>query len=110
MTRICPAGQQPPYAAVIGALRPPVVLPFTSATVDIGFNPPDFRVGCDPSRPTTRLRLVPNRGGSCLFHCNIYGGVGHEDMNGGGESRKFLPHRGSPPARIGQGRHCRSRV
>jgi hypothetical protein len=85
-----------------------VVLPLTSASV---VYLPDFRVGCDflPG-PTTRLRLVPNKSGSYLFHCNIYCGVGHEDMNGGGESRKFLPHRGSPPARIGQGRHCRSRV
>ena len=75
--------------------------PFTSASVVIGFNPPGFRVRCDASRPTTRLGLVPNKSGSYLFHCNIYGGVGHEDTNSGGESRKFLPRRGSPPARIG---------
>jgi len=34
-----------------------MVLPFTSASVVIGFNPPDFRVRCDPSarRPASGL-------------------------------------------------------
>jgi cytochrome c oxidase subunit 2 len=57
-----------------------VVLPFTSASV---VYLPDFRVRCDfVPGPTTRLRLVPNKTGRYLFHCNIYGGVGHEDVDG----------------------------
>ena len=56
---------------------------FTSADVVIGFNLPDFRVRSDilPGQ-TTRLRLVPNKSGSYLFHCDIFCGNGHEDIDG----------------------------
>ena len=64
-------------------LNEPVVLVFTSADVVMGFNLPDFRVRSDilPGQ-TTRLRLVPNKTGSYLFHCDIFCGNGHEDMDG----------------------------
>jgi len=66
-----------------------MVLPFMSASVVIGFNPPGFRVRCDASRPTTRFRLVPNKSGSYLFHCNIYGRVGHEIRTAAGNRASF---------------------
>ena len=62
---------------VIGALRLRVVLPFTSASVDIGFNPPDFRVGCDilpAQRPASGL--YGTKAVDICFIANIYCGVG----------------------------------
>jgi heme/copper-type cytochrome/quinol oxidase subunit 2 len=57
-----------------------VVLPFTSASI---VYLPDFRVRCDflPS-PTTASGLYRTKPAAIWFHCNIYGGVGHENMDG----------------------------
>jgi cytochrome c oxidase subunit 2 len=64
-------------------LNEPVVLEFTSADVVMGFRAPDFGVRTDifPGR-TTRVRLVPDKVGSFVFHCDIFCGDGHEDMDG----------------------------
>src|SRR6266498_4123643 len=89
---------------VIGALRLPMVLPFTSASVVIGFNPPTSASAAilpaqDPPPACTEQKRQLFVSLQYLWRRRP------RDTNGGGESRKFLPRRGSPPARIGQGRH-----
>jgi cytochrome c oxidase subunit 2 len=61
----------------------PVVLEFTSLDVVMGFNLPDFNVRADILPGTvTRLRLVPDKTGTFVFLCDVFCGVGHEEMNG----------------------------
>ena len=64
-------------------LNEPVTLEFTSADVTMGFNLPDFKVRTDiiPGK-TSSLRFVPDKVGSFTFHCDIFCGDGHEDMDG----------------------------
>lgn len=64
-------------------LNEPVVLEFTSSDVVMGFNAPDFgaRATIIPGQ-TARVRLVPNKAGEFLFHCDVFCGDGHEDMAG----------------------------
>jgi cytochrome c oxidase subunit 2 len=64
-------------------LNEPVVLEFTSSDVVMGFNAPDFgaRATIIPGQ-TARLRLVPNKVGEFIFHCDVFCGDGHEDMAG----------------------------
>lgn len=61
----------------------PVVLELTSDEVTMGFNAPDFKADVEiiPGQ-LTRLRLVPDRTGTFEFHCDVFCGDGHEDMNG----------------------------
>ncbi|HWI14977.1 MAG TPA: cupredoxin domain-containing protein [Burkholderiales bacterium] len=61
----------------------PVVLELTTADVPMGFNLPDFRTRADivPGK-TTRVRLVPDKTGSFIFLCDVFCGIGHEEMNG----------------------------
>ena len=61
----------------------PVILEFTSEDVLMGFNVPDLNARTDiiPGR-ITRLRLVPQKTGTFLFHCDIFCGAGHEEMVG----------------------------
>ena len=61
----------------------PVVLEFRSEDVIMGFNLPDFGVRADvvPGK-VTRLRLVPDKTGTFIFLCDIFCGIGHEEMNG----------------------------
>jgi cytochrome c oxidase subunit 2 len=61
----------------------PVVLEFTSKDILMGFNLPDFGVRADivPGK-VTRLRLVPDKTGTFIFLCDIFCGIGHEEMNG----------------------------
>ncbi|MGZ5229185.1 MAG: cupredoxin domain-containing protein [Burkholderiales bacterium] len=61
----------------------PVVLEFRSKDVIMGFNLPDFGVRADvvPGK-VTRLRLVPDKTGTFIFLCDIFCGIGHEEMNG----------------------------
>jgi cytochrome c oxidase subunit 2 len=61
----------------------PVVLEFTSKDVPMGFNLPDFNVRADiiPGQ-VTRLRLVPDKTGTFIFLCDVFCGIGHEEMNG----------------------------
>jgi len=61
----------------------PVVLEVTSLDVPHGFNLPDLGVRADiiPGRPA-RIRLVPARVGTFTFHCDVFCGGGHEELDG----------------------------
>ena len=61
----------------------PVVLEITSLDVPHGFNLPDFGVRADvvPGMPA-RVRLVPDKTGTFTFHCDVFCGSGHEDLDG----------------------------
>jgi cytochrome c oxidase subunit 2 len=61
----------------------PTVLELTSLDIIMGFNAPDFGVRADvfPGR-VSRVRIVPERAGQFVFHCDIFCGAGHEDMAG----------------------------
>jgi cytochrome c oxidase subunit 2 len=61
----------------------PVVLEFRTADVFMGFNLPDFKTRADivPGR-VTRVTLVPDKTGSFVFLCDVFCGIGHEEMNG----------------------------
>jgi cytochrome c oxidase subunit 2 len=64
-------------------LDQPVVLELTTSDVVMGFNAPDFGVRATiiPGQ-TARVRLVPNKRGEFVFHCDVFCGDGHEDMDG----------------------------
>ena len=64
-------------------LNEPVVLELISSDVVMGFNAPDFGVRATiiPGQ-TARVRLVPDKRGEFLFHCDVFCGDGHEDMAG----------------------------
>ena len=64
-------------------LNEPVVLEFTTADVVMGFNAPDFKARATiiPGQ-TARLRIVPDKEGTFVFHCDVFCGDGHEDMDG----------------------------
>ena len=68
---------------IVLKLKVPVVLEFTSSDVPMGFNAPDFGVRATiiPGQ-TSRVRIVPDRAGTFVFHCDIFCGDGHEDMDG----------------------------
>jgi len=61
----------------------PVVLELKSLDVAHGFNLPDLGVRADvlPGQ-TARVRIVPKQTGRFLFHCDIFCGTGHEDLEG----------------------------
>ena len=61
----------------------PVVLELTSLDVPHGFNLPDLGVRADvlPGLKT-RVRIVPQQAGRFLFHCDIFCGTGHEELEG----------------------------
>jgi cytochrome c oxidase subunit 2 len=61
----------------------PVVLEFTATDMLMGFSVPALGVRTDiiPGR-VARLRVVPDRTGTFPFHCDIFCGVGHEEMTG----------------------------
>jgi cytochrome c oxidase subunit 2 len=61
----------------------PVVLELTSLDVAHGFNLPDLGVRADvlPGL-TTRVRIVPQQAGRFVFHCDIFCGTGHEELEG----------------------------
>lgn len=64
-------------------LNEPVVLEFTTADVVMGFNAPDFKARATiiPGQ-IARLRIVPDKEGTFVFHCDVFCGDGHEDMDG----------------------------
>jgi cytochrome c oxidase subunit 2 len=64
-------------------LNEPVTLEFTSADVVMGFRAADFNIRTDiiPGK-TSRVHFVPDKVGSFTFHCDIFCGDGHEDMDG----------------------------
>jgi len=61
----------------------PVTLELTSSDVVMGFNAPDFAVRATviPGQ-VARVRLVPDKPGTFLFHCDVFCGDGHESMDG----------------------------
>ena len=61
----------------------PVVLELQSLDVPHGFNLPDLGVRADvlPGQ-TTRVRIVPKQTGRFVFHCDIFCGTGHEELEG----------------------------
>ncbi len=61
----------------------PVVLEFTSLDRLHGFNCPDLGIRTDiPPGKVTKLRFVPQKVGTFLFHCDNFCGSGHEGMTG----------------------------
>ncbi len=61
----------------------PVVLEFTSLDRKHGFKSTllGLRTVIKPGE-TTRLRLVPDKAGAFAFHCDVFCGSGHEEMEG----------------------------
>jgi cytochrome c oxidase subunit II len=61
----------------------PVILELTSLDRDHGFTIPDLglRIDVEPGK-TARVRFVPEKAGTFLFHCDIFCGSGHEEMAG----------------------------
>jgi len=61
----------------------PVLLELKSLDVPHGFNLPDLGVRADvlPGQ-TARVRIVPKQTGRFVFHCDIFCGTGHEDLEG----------------------------
>ena len=61
----------------------PVILKLTSLDVPHGFNLPDLNVRADviPGKPA-KVRIVPQQTGRFAFHCDIFCGTGHEELEG----------------------------
>ena len=61
----------------------PVTLVLTSMDRIHGFKMPDFGLRTDivPGQET-RVSLTPDKAGSFSFHCDVFCGDGHEDMDG----------------------------
>jgi cytochrome c oxidase subunit II len=61
----------------------PVILELISLDVPHGFNLPDLHVRADalPGRPA-KVRIVPHQTGRFVFHCDIFCGSGHEELEG----------------------------
>src|SRR5256885_17080855 len=61
----------------------PVTLELTSLDRDHGFTIPDLglRIDVEPGQ-TARVRFVPEKGGTLLFHCDVFCGSGDEGMAG----------------------------
>ena len=68
---------------IVVKLNEPLVLELTTSDVPMGFNLPDFAVRATiiPGQ-TSRLRFVPNKAGEFVFHCDVFCGDGHEEMDG----------------------------
>ena len=61
----------------------PVILELSTEDILMGFNAPDLGVRVDivPGK-TVRVRVVPSKVGQVEFHCDIFCGSGHEEMDG----------------------------
>ncbi len=61
----------------------PIVFELTVEEVEMGFNLPDFKLRTDivPDR-VIQLPFVPDRAGTFTFYCDVFCGLGHEDMAG----------------------------
>jgi cytochrome c oxidase subunit 2 len=68
---------------VTAKLGQPLVLVLTSEDRIHGFKMPDFGLRTDivPGQET-RVSLTPDKAGSFSFHCDVFCGDGHEDMEG----------------------------
>jgi len=61
----------------------PVVLEISSEDVRHGFNLPDFGIRLDVKPgAVNRVRFTPDKAGRFTFHCDVFCGDGHEDMDG----------------------------
>jgi cytochrome c oxidase subunit II len=61
----------------------PVVLELTSMDVHHGFNCPDLKLREDIyPKKVTKVRIVPDKVGTFPFHCDVFCGEGHENMEG----------------------------
>jgi cytochrome c oxidase subunit II len=61
----------------------PVVLEISSEDVKHGFNLPNFGVRLDVKPgAVNRVRFIPDKAGRFTFHCDVFCGDGHEDMDG----------------------------
>ena len=60
-----------------------MVLELTSLDVPHGFNLPELGVRADvlPGLKA-RVRIVPTQTGRFVFHCDIFCGTGHEELEG----------------------------
>ena len=61
----------------------PVILELTTLDRKHGFEAPDLHISTviTPGKPV-RVRIVPDRAGTFVFHCSVFCGSGHEDMTG----------------------------
>src|SRR5471030_1372715 len=61
----------------------PVILELSTEDILMGFDAPDLGVRTDivPGK-TVRVRVVPTKVGQVEFHCDIFCGSGHEEMDG----------------------------
>ena len=61
----------------------PVILELTSLDRKHGMKSTDLKIDVEilPGE-TTRVRLVPDKVGKFEFHCSVFCGSGHEDMQG----------------------------
>jgi cytochrome c oxidase subunit 2 len=61
----------------------PVILEFTSIDRSHGFAAPDLDLRADiKPGETVRLKLTPSKAGTFPFHCDVFCGSGHEEMEG----------------------------
>jgi cytochrome c oxidase subunit 2 len=61
----------------------PVLLEIRSVDVKHGFSLPDFRVRTEiKPGSVTQLRFTPDKTGRFTFACDVFCGIGHEDMSG----------------------------
>jgi len=64
-------------------LGEPVVLELTTVDRKHGFQVSDLNIdeSIEPGK-VTRVRVVPAKAGTFLFHCDVFCGGGHEEMAG----------------------------
>jgi len=61
----------------------PIVLEITSLDRKHGFAAPELGLRAEiPAGETVRLRFTPQKAGTFEFHCDVFCGSGHEEMNG----------------------------
>ena len=64
-------------------LHEPVILELVSLDRKHGFGAPDFDIDVEvTAEKPIRVRLVPGKAGTFAFHCTIFCGGGHEEMQG----------------------------
>ena len=61
----------------------PVVIEVSSEDVKHGFNLPDFGIRTDiKAGSVNRISFTPDKAGRFAFACDVFCGVGHEEMSG----------------------------
>lgn len=61
----------------------PIIFELTGQDIEMGFSIPDFKVRADiiPDR-VAQLAFLPDRAGKFTFYCDVFCGLGHEEMEG----------------------------